>query len=225
MKKNIITITIISALLLTASCRASNENIEKATSVRDSLTQQKELAEDTNGKLTGTSYEDELSELQTQYNLYTGTDFNKLNDKEIQEIIPDMDELSASYTALLDEMNKELSSEDAATLEASKNIEIVCYIANNSGLELSSIILRDNSLGTDSPSFLAEGQTLPSGRILAGVTFPVNTDSASRSIIVTDTQGNEHEYPITIDDPTAVSENGISITLSAPENGAEVGSY
>ena len=65
MKKNIIIVSIISALLLTA-CRASNENIEKATSVRDSLTQQKELAEDTNGKLTGTSYEDTLSELQTK---------------------------------------------------------------------------------------------------------------------------------------------------------------
>lgn len=224
MKKNLLLISIISVIFLSA-CSASHENIEKATSARDSLTMQKELSESVNGKLTATSYEDKLSELLVQYNAYMGTDFKKLNDKEIQTIITDINALTDSYSALLDEMNKQLESEEAAALAASKNIEVICYIANNSGSELSSIILRDNSSGSDSSNLLADGLTLPSGRILAGVTLSFNLDSSSYSLIVTDTLGGEHEYSLSIDDINSAAKSGISITLSAPENGAEVGSY
>ncbi len=72
---------------------------------------------------------------------------------------------------------------------------------------------------------LAEGQTLPYGRILEGAVLPIHSDSSSFSLIVTDTLGNENEYPLSIEDAAAAAESGISITLNLPENGAEISNY
>ncbi len=225
LKKLIFTLTTILCIFVISSCGLSKENHAKITQAKSDLTTQKAMAEDIYGKLTTDSFNDRLSELSSKYDEYNSMELDKIKDKEAEEIISGMNELTLSYNSLTDEMNSQLLTEEATAAENAKNLEILCRISNYSGSEISSIILRDNTKVTDTANMLAEGQTLPYGRILEGAVLPIHFDSSSFSLIVTDTLGNENEYPLSIEDAAAAAESGISITLNLPENGAEISNY
>ncbi len=224
-KKLMLSFTTILCILLLSACGLSDENIAKVKEAQSALTKEKENAEDIYGKLTTDSFLDKLTELSTKYDEYKDLEVEKLRNKHVEDIVSGMGELTDSYKALGDEMNTELQAEEAAAAESAKHVEILCYIQNKSGLELSSIIFHDNSQGTDTANMLLEGHSLYSGRTLEGVVLPVNTDSSDIAIVVTDNVGNETTYPLTIVDIASATENGISITLGSPEDGAEISNY
>ena len=224
-KKHLYTLAILICCTMLSACKVSEENLSSITKARDELTQQKGFAEEIYGKLTTDAYGEDLLAYETQYNAITDFDTEKLKDKDVQELLPKINNLTESYKTLYSEMEKELEVEGNALAESAKHTEILCYIENKSGSEFNSIILKDTSLATETENYLKEGTTLPSGRILTGIILPINLDSNSRILSVTDTLGKVYDYALNIENISSAAENGISIILGSPENGAEISSY
>ena len=221
-KKGIYFITAVALGLMLTACGISEENLNKVTLSRDALMEQKIQTEELNGNLTSDSFSDELTELAAQYEEFGSLNLERLKNKDVDELIPRMDELTESYKTLYGQLEAERISEEQAEVESAKHMEILCHIENLSGSELSSICFKDVVTGATTANYLAEEATLKNGRILAGVTLPVNSDSAQWSLVVTDTLGNEYEYATDFGDFSAAADKEYSIILHVPENGAEV---
>jgi cell shape-determining protein MreC len=226
MKKNITTAicALIAAIMLSA-CGLSEENKNLVNEALSNLTIEKESSEKLYGELTDESFSDELNELSAQYQEFSELDVSKIKNKKCEEMLGNINALTDSYKTLYDEMNAELSKEQAETAENEKHIEILSNIINKSGSELSSIIIRDNSQGTDSENLLLGGQTLKSGTILAGAVLPVYVDSTDFALIITDTLGNTHEYALPLTGLQKDVQIKISVTINTPEAGVSIGDY
>ena len=225
MKNRIWAAVIIIWAVLITGCGLSEENLKLATDSRDSLTKAKTEAEAMYGNLTVDTYGDELNSLSGQYSEYEQLELKKIKNDEVQDVISKMQELTDSYNKLFDEMEKELNAEKAKTAEEEKYKEVECFLENKSGSELSGIVLKDVTKGEDSGNLLVDGQTLPSGRILSGVTLSIYSESTAWQLVTTDTLGNENTYDVTFEDIENISQNGMSLVIHAPESGVEVAGY
>ncbi|MBE5860450.1 MAG: hypothetical protein E7301_10075 [Butyrivibrio sp.] len=226
MKKIITTaICTLSAAIMLSACGLSEENKNLINEALSNLTIEKESSEKLYGELTDESFSEELSELATQYQEFSELEVSKIKNKNFEETLGNINALTDSYKALYDEMNAELSKEQAETAENEKHIEILSNIINKSESELSSIIIRDNSQGTDSENLLLGGQTLKSGTILAGAVLPVYIDSTDFLLITTDTLGNTHEYALPLTGLQKDVQIKISVTINTPEAGVSIGDY
>ena len=208
-------------LLLTA-CGISEENLNKVTVARDALMEQKEQTEQLNGELTASDFSDEISELSAQYDEFTTINLERLKNKDVDELLPRIEELTASYKDLEDKITSARVSEENEAISNAKQIEVLCHIENLSGSELSSICYKDVAADSATDNYLAEGMTLKNGRILAGVTLPVNSDSSAFCLVVKDTLENTYEYAIDFGDLNAATGKEFSIKLNVPESGAEI---
>ncbi len=211
--------------ILLSACGLSEENHNKLTEAINELTTQKEFAEEMYGKLTTDSYEGELSDLASKYEEYKSMDISKLSDKEAPDTLNQISELTSSYKSVFDKMDAELKNEESISNEAAKHIEILCRIENKSDSEITSIVLKDAQTSSESGNFILEGHSLSSGEILEGVVLPIYTDSASRSLLVTDASGETAEYALELGDVNAASQNGISVTIGSSEEGIIIGDY
>ncbi len=219
-------IAVVAALgIVLTACGPSKENLEKLNASRDSLTAAKAETEKLYGLLTTEESKDKLDELANSYNEYGDMNLEKVKNKEALDVVASMDALKAEYDTLYSELNEELSRQQGEQAEADKWIEILCLLKNSSGSELSSIVLRDGDKAVDSENILTEEQTLPSGRMMDGVVLNVYKDSANRSLVVTDTLGNTTEYVLEITDMENAVNEGISLTIKAPDQGVDIGSY
>ena len=221
-KKGLYFLTAMLLCLILTACGLSEENLSKLTKSRDALLVQKELAENLNGDLVSEAFIDELSQLASQSEEFSALNFEKVKNKEVEDLVSRMDALTGSYKDISDKISAELSAEESAQKETEKHIEILCSIENASGSELSSICFKDLTDGSVTENYLAEGTTLPGGRILAGVTLPVYSDNSSFCLVVTDTLENEYEYALDLGDLSAAAEKDFSIRLGTPEEGATV---
>ncbi len=226
MKKYNITLLIALAVsLVITSCGLSEDNKKSLEEALSSLNTEKEYAESIYGQLTDDSYKDSLSELSDKYALYKDLESSKVKSKEFEDTLSGINNLTESYKSLSDQLNTELSNEQAAAAESEKHIEILSVIQNKSGSEIKSIVLKDNSQNTKSDNLLLSDQTLPSGTMLLGAVLPVYTDSTSFAILVTDTLGNVNEYDLPLTNLTNDEDIKISITINTPETGVSIGDY
>ena len=225
MKKKIIAGVLAGIMFTLSACGMSKENLAIATETRDSLTAVSKESDKLYGELTDESHKNELDELDTKLEEYNAIELKKVKDDEAEELIAGMKDLTASYESLNDTMKTEIEQYKAQIEEEAKYKDILCYIENKSGSELSGIIIKDISKGTESENLLFEGQTLPQGRILSGVIFTVYEESSQRQLITTDTLGNEVTYNLELSGISEMSESGISIKIPAPDNEITVGPY
>ena len=221
-QKGLYILTVMLCSLMLAACGLSEENLSKLTKSRDALLVQKELAENLNGNLVSDTFEDDILQLSSQSEEFSALNFEKLKNKEVEDLVSRMDSLTDSYQELTDKISEELKAEENAVKESEKHIEILCKIENASGSELSSICFKDNSANTVTANYLANDTTLPSGRILAGVTFPVYLDSNNFCLVVTDTLENEYEYTVNFPDLSEASGKEFTLKLGTPEEGATI---
>ena len=221
-KKGVYFLTVMLSCLVLAACGISEENLAKVTSAKDGLMAEKELTEKLNGELTSDMFADELSDLSSKCEEFQEMDPEKLKNKEVEDLLPRMEELTNSYKDLSDKISQELESEENADKENAKQLEILCHIENLCGSELKSICFKDLTADSVTENYLAEGVTLPNGRILAGVTLPIYSDSSAWSLVVTDTLDNTYEYAVDFGDLSSLAEKEFSIKLNVPENGAEI---
>jgi hypothetical protein len=227
MRKRFFAAGLLMAALLIGGCGLSEENLQLVTDTMENLTKAKTEAETMYGKITDSDNESYLADLEKQYSEYEATNFEKLKDEDVEEMVPKMNDLISSYEELLNEFDTIYKNEQGTAAEEAKYKDVSCYIENKSGSELSGIVLKDVTKGESSENVLFEGTTLPSGRIIAGLTFTLYEDSTSWQLITTDTLGNENTYEVAFTDIDNLSQNGMSLTIYSPdsENGVTVGSY
>ena len=213
--------------LLIGGCGLSEENLQLVTETRENLTKAKTEAETIYGKVTDDDNEKYLADLATEYEEFEALNLEKLKDEDVEELVPRMKDLISSYEELYIELESVHKYEQDTAAEEAKYKEVTCYIENKSGSELSGIVLNDVTKGESSDNILFEGETLPSGRMLAGVTFSLYSESTAWQLVTTDTLGNENTYDVTFTDFDNLSQNGMSLTIYSPESesGVSVGSY
>ncbi len=213
------------SMMLMTACGLSEENQNLITQSQTSMLEAKEAAEAVYGELTQETYKDTIYDLSEKAGAYEEIDLKELKEDDVLGFVGEMNQITSSYENLTAEMTTALEEEKREAEEAAKYKEILCYIENKSGSELSSIVINDNSTNETSDNLLADGQTLPSGSILAGVSITVNEESTARMVITTDTLGNENNYGLDIGDIAEIVENGMSLTILSVENGVKVGPY
>ncbi len=212
------------SMLLTA-CGLSEENKTLIKDNQIAISDAKKEAETIYGSLTDETYSTDIEELSNKSKEFEEIDIDSLKDDDVEWLVAEMTALKDSYDTLLEKLNAEYEKEKAATEDAEKYKEILCYIENKSGFELSSIIISDTTRKEDSGNILADGETLPTDRILAGVAVTIHEDSTERMLTATDTSGTEYTYNLSLTDIPSLIESGMSIQILAPESGLRVGAY
>ena len=224
MKKRLFTVILVLTMSMLTACGMSKENQEIAENKREELREARKNAEELYSQLTVDTFSDTLFNFEKKEDEYEALDFKKVKNKDTEGVLTGMDSLIYDYNYLSGEMEKELKVEQDLSEDLSKYHDVLCYIENKSGSELGSIVVKD-SAGGDSGNLLFDGMTLPSGRIIAGIIITLY-EGNTYSLVTTDTLGNENSYELSFEKEMAdMEENGISIIINAPENGALVSDY
>lgn len=224
MKKRLFTVITILTLAMLSACGMSKDNQALAEAKREELRSARKAAEELYSQLTVDTFGDALYNFEQKEEEYEALEFKKVKNKDTEGVLMGMDSLIYDYQYLCGEMEKELKVEQDLSEDIAKYHDVLCYIENKSGSELSSMVVKD-SAGGDSGNLLFDGMTLPSGRIIAGITITLY-EGNTYTLVTTDTLGNENTYELSFEKEMAdMEENGISIIINAPENGALVSDY
>ena len=217
MKKNRFCVAIILALsaVLLVGCGPSEEKLSEAEEARNSLIKARDFAEETYLDITQSGNRAKLDELSVKAAEIEEIDFEKMNDKKIDEILPSITELTGSYESLGKEMSEVLSEETKTREERAKHLDVSVYLINKTGVNLTKILLHDITLNTFSDNYIADGAVLGNGYTLMGVTLDVNTDSSEWEFVVTDDA--DTEYTIACQNLKDYGQDSITLSLSEEE--------
>ena len=197
MTRKKITISIITGALMLAltACGPSDEKLSEAETARNLLVEAKNNAEETYLDISDESLRSALDELSVKEAGIETLEFKKMNDKKIDEVLPEIKELTDSYQNLLGNLSDTLKTETEVKEEKEKHTELTVYFVNKTGLNLTEIVLHDLTTDTRSDNFLGEGITLGSGYTLMGVSLDIYKDSSEWEFIVTDEADTDHKLP------------------------------
>lgn len=211
-KKKILLPIITGALMLAlTACGPSDEKLSEAETARSLLVEAKESAEETYLDISDESLRSTLDELSEKEAWIEALEFKKMNDKKIDEVLPEIKELTDSYQNILGSLSDTLKSETEVKEEKEKHTELAVYFTNKTGLNLKEIVLHDLTADTKSDNFLGEGVTLGSGYTLMGVSLDIYKDSNEWEFIVTDEADTDHI--LSCDDLRTISSDDQSIVL------------
>ena len=217
MKKNRFLVAILMAMSvgLLVGCGPSEEKLSEAQEARNSLIKARDYAEETYLDITQSGNRAKLDELSVKAAEIEEIDFEKMNDKKIDEILPSITELTGSYESLGKEMSEVLSEETKTREERAKHLDVSVYLINKTGVNLTKILLHDITLNTFSDNYIADGAVLGNGYTLMGVTLDVNTDSSEWEFVVTDDA--DTEYTIACQNLKDYGQDSITLSLSEEE--------
>ncbi len=225
MKKRAI-VQMLLLMMLVSACGLSEENQIRISSAQDELKQSKKKVEDLYGRLSDDYYAEVMDNLERKYSAYEIIDTKKLRNKEVEGLVAEMGKVTASYKELEKEMGDKVKFDEEVTAEAAKYKEILCFIQNDYGSEITGIVLKDKSQGTESDNLLTKGQSLGAGQVLSGVVLTIYEDSTSWELNITDILGNQSTYEVDFpDEIDTMVEEGISIIIHTPETGLSIGKY
>lgn len=194
-KKILLPIITAALMLALTACGPSDEKLSEAETARSLLVEAKNSAEETYLDISDESLRSALDELAEKEAGIEALEFQKMNDKKIDEVLPEIKELTDSYQDLLGNLSDTLKSETEVKEEKEKHTELTVYFVNKTGLNLTEIVLHDLTTDTRSDNFLGEGVSLGSGYTLMGVALDIYKDSSEWEFIVTDEAGTDHELP------------------------------
>ncbi len=220
MKKriNILVIAAMTTVML-VGCKASEEKLAEVNNEIQEIEELKTQAEDVYGNITDSSMRSDLDTLNAEEEEAIAVDYSKKSDKKIDsEVLPVLDELKESYTDILNQLNEVYEKEAELKEEAQNYVDIQAYIVNNSGLDITSIVIKDNTKETESSNIIGENATLAAGQSLIGAVLSIYTPSTDRVLVITDSSSNTYNYAIN-DMPTE-AEGIITITIGSPSDGA-----
>lgn len=210
-KRYVPIISLLMAVLLVA-CGPSDEKLSEAEEARNVLVQAKQTAEDTYLDVSDTSQRIALDELADKEAEIEQIDFNKLNDKKIDEILPGIAELTESYQNIGKELSNILTDETKVREEKAKHKGLDTYFINKTGMNLSKIVLHDISADTFSDNYIGDGVVLADGYTLMGVSLDVYADSSEWEFVITDDVDNE--YILSCESLKGQTIDGASLVLS-----------
>ncbi len=229
MKKRNYTLPILAAalLLVFTGCGVSQEKLSEVESVKQKMIEAKQKAEETYLDLVDSSQRQALDDLAAKEAELEEIDLSKQNDKRIDELLPQLQELTEQYASTESEMNKTLNKENEEKKEILKHSSVDVFFINKTGKNLKSIILHDTSEDIKSDNFIGDKVILNAGYTLMGATLDIYEDSTSWEFLVTDESGTE--YTLTCGNLKEIGEDGASIVLKLDSEGgggsAEIGSY
>lgn len=197
MTRKKILITMITGVLMLAltACGPSDEKLSEAETARNVLVEAKTNAEETYLDISDESLRSSLDELSQKEAEIEALEFQKMNDKKIDEVLPEIKDLTDKYQNLLGNLSDTLKSETEVKEEKEKHTELTVYFVNKTGLNLTEIVLHDLTTDTKSDNFLGEGVTLGNGYTLMGVSLDIYKDSSEWEFIVTDDVNTDHSLP------------------------------
>lgn len=229
MKKRKFTLPILAAvlILILVGCGVSQEKLSEAESLKQKMIEAKDRAEETYLDLVDSSQRKTLDELAGKEAELEEIDLSKQNDKRIDELLPQLQELTEQYAYVESEMNKTLNKENEEKKERLKHTDVDVFFINKTGKNLSSIILHDTTEDIKSDNFIGDKVTLNAGYTLMGASLDLYEDSTSWEFLVTDESGTE--YTLSCGNLKEIGEDGASIVLKLDSEGgggsAEIGAY
>ena len=194
-KKILLPIITAALMLALTACGPSDEKLSEAETARSLLVEAKNSAEETYLDISDESLRSALDELAEKEAGIEALEFKKMNDKKIDEVLPEIKELTDSYQDLLGSLSDTLKSETEVKEEKEKHTELTVYFVNKTGLNLTEIVLHDLTTDTKSDNFLGDGVSLGSGYTLMGVSLDIYKDSSEWEFIVTDEADTDHILP------------------------------
>ncbi len=190
-KKCMICLMSIMAISLTA-CGPSEEKLSEVQVALQAMDNARSIAQDTYGDLIDSSYGEQLETLVSASEKFDELEYEKMNDTKIDEVLPSINELTASFEALESSL-LEISEKEKQEAELEgRYVDVQGYIVNKTGQTITSIILRDEAEDTDSDNMIIDGVELGSGEILMGIVFEVYVPTDKWSIVITTAEGNSY---------------------------------
>ncbi len=203
--------TVLLALML-AGCGASEEKLAEAEQAKSLMNEAKTTAEEMYLDVSDTSKRKELDELAKKAEEIELIEFNKMNDKQIDEVLPGINEITEGYQNVKKELNNVLTSESRVKEEKAKHSGLDSYFINKTGMNLSKIVLHDISTDTYSDSFIGEDVVLQAGYTLMGASLDIYSDSSEWEFVITDDAGTE--YTLSCESLKGYELEGASIVLN-----------
>ena len=179
------------ALCLTA-CGPSDEKLLEAETAMGLLQEAKETAENTYLDISETAQRQTLDELAEKVAEFEALEFSKMNDKKIDEVLPSINETTSACQDIQGKLSDTLKAETGIKEEKAKHTEIDAYFVNKTGMNLSSIVLKDVTANTVSDNYLGDGVILNAGYTLMGVALDIYKDSSTWELLITDDTGTEY---------------------------------
>ena len=207
--------TITAALLIMAAlvaCGPSDEKMAELTEALSLMTGAGEAARETFLDVTDPSMKSRPDELAAKEEELKATEWEKLNDKKIDAILPQITEITQEYQSLGGQLNEVLAAETAQKTEKDKHKFQQVFFINKTGMNLSEIRLHDLTQNTYSDNFLGNGVILEAGYTLMGPALDVYSDSSRWEFVVK--SDADTEYVLTCESLLPVNTEGLSITLS-----------
>ena len=140
-KKILLPIITAALMLALTACGPSDEKLSEAETARSLLVEAKNSAEETYLDISDESLRSALDELAEKEAGIEALEFKKMNDKKIDEVLPEIKELTDSYQDLLGSLSDTLKSETEVKEEKEKHTELTVYFVNKTGLNLTEIVL------------------------------------------------------------------------------------
>ena len=209
------------------ACGPSDEKMAEVTQALSVMTGAGESARETYLDITDSSMKARLDELQEKENEIKTTEWSKLNDKKIDEILPSIAEITEEYQSIGGQLNEILSAETATKEEKAKHNFQQVFFVNKTGMNLTEIKLHDLTQDTWSDNYLGEGVVLEAGYTLMGPALDVYTDSSRWEFVIKSEA--DTEYTLSCESLFPVDTKGMSITFTydskTGEGSAAFGSY
>ncbi len=186
----LIMITVMAAVLV--ACGPSDEKLMEAETARNLLLEARETAESTYLDISEITQRAKLDELSERVTEVEAIDFTKMNDKKIDEVLPSIQELTDEYQSVQGGLSETLKAETEVKEEKARHTEVnVCFI-NKTGMNLSRIVLRDVTRGTESDNYIGDGVILGDGYTLMGPALDLYEGSTEWEFVVTGEDGTDH---------------------------------
>ena len=191
-KKILIPIVTCALMLALSACGPSDEKLSEAETKRNLLIEAKTGAEETYLDISDESLKSALDELSEKEIKIETLDFTKMNDKKIDEVLPEILDLTSQYQDLLGSLSETLKTETEVKEEKEKHTELKVYFINKTGLNIKEIVLHDLTADTYSDNYLGDGVILGSGYTLMGVALDIYQDSTQWEFVITDEADTDH---------------------------------
>jgi hypothetical protein len=213
--------------LILGGCGASEEKLAEADLAISLMNEAKTAAEDIYLDVSDTSKRGELDSLAKKAEEAELIEFNKLNDQQIDDTLPSINEITESYQKVEKELSQVLTNESKIKEEKAKHTGLDIYFINKTGMNLSKIVLHDISADTYSDSFIGDEVALQAGYTLMGAALDIYSDSSEWEFVITDDAGTE--YTLSCESLKGYELEGASIVLNydskAGTGEAVLGSY
>lgn len=140
-----------------------------------------------------------------------------MEDDTVKQILEEIDALKEEYADLTGQIVGEKDRREENRAESAKHIRMTIHLRNLSGSDISGICIREGN--KDGKELLPEGMTVQDGETILGLVAELYLPKNDRSLILTDSEGNVHEYTFT---PDLLTDHPDGLRITVKGDGTEL---